>query len=139
MNLADVMESLTVDKKVINEYYEREYQHAEFKIKSTDIFTEDVIKYFNDEMHSGKSLGFIKTEEDFRIRPAELTVLTGVSGHGKSMWLSQVILSMMRQQTKCLIASLEMRPVLTLARMVTQALGSPEPTNDYIRKFCEQP
>ncbi len=51
MNLSDVMESLTVDKKVINEYYEREYQHAEFKIKSTDIFTEDVIKYFNDEMH----------------------------------------------------------------------------------------
>ncbi len=45
MNLADVMESLTVDKRVINEYYEREYQHAEFKIKSTDIFTEDVIKY----------------------------------------------------------------------------------------------
>jgi twinkle protein len=54
------------------------------------------------------------------------------------MWLSQVVLSMMKQNTKCLIASLEMRPVLTLARMVTQALGSPEPTDDYIRKFCER-
>jgi len=68
MNLGEIIESLTIDKKVINEYYEREYQHAEFKIKSTDIFAEDVVKYFNDEMHSGKSLGFIKTEEDFRIR-----------------------------------------------------------------------
>ena len=138
MNLADVMESLTVDKKVINEYYEREYQHAEFKIKSSDNFTEDVISYFNDEMHSGKSLGFIKTEEDFRIRPAELTVLTGVSGHGKSMFLSQVILSLMNQNTKCLISSLEMRPVLTLARMIQQALKSTDPTDEFIRKFCER-
>jgi twinkle protein len=45
---------------------------------------------------------------------------------------------MMKQNTKCLIASLEMRPVLTLARMITQALGSPEPTDDYIRKFCDR-
>jgi twinkle protein len=69
---------------------------------------------------------------------AELTIITGPSGHGKSMWLSQVILSMMRQGTKCLVASLEMRPVLTLSRMITQALGSPEPTDDYIRKFCSR-
>jgi twinkle protein len=45
---------------------------------------------------------------------------------------------MMRQGTKCLVASLEMRPVLTLSRMITQALGSPEPTDDYIRKFCSR-
>jgi hypothetical protein len=31
-----------------------------------------------------------------------------------------------------------MRPVLSLARLCTQALGSPEPTDDYIRKFCER-
>jgi len=45
---------------------------------------------------------------------------------------------MMRQGTKCLLASLEMRPVLSLARLCTQALGSPEPTDDYIRKFCDR-
>jgi twinkle protein len=65
-------------------------------------------------------------------------VLTGVSGHGKSMWLSQVILSLMTQGTKCLVSSLEMRPVLTLARMITQTLGSPEPTDEFITKFCER-
>jgi len=97
-----------------------------------------LVKYFSEEVHSGKSLGWIKTEDKFRIRSSELTILTGVSGHGKSMWLSQVVLAMMKQNTKCLIASLEMRPVLTLARMITQALGSPEPTDDYIRKFCER-
>ena len=138
MNLADVIEKLTVTQETVKEFYNEGYSQAEFKVKSTDIFTDDVIKYFGEEIHSGKSLGWVKTEDKFRVRMAELTIITGPSGHGKSMWLSQVILSMMRQGTKCLVASLEMRPVLTLSRMITQALGSPEPTDDYIRKFCSR-
>jgi ABC-type iron transport system FetAB ATPase subunit len=53
------------------------------------------------------NLGWVKTEDKFRVRDAELTIITGPSGHGKSMWLSQVMLSMMRQSAKCLVASLE--------------------------------
>jgi twinkle protein len=138
MNIGEALEKLTVNQSVITDYYQQEYSHAEFKVKSTDIFTDDLVRYFGEEIHSGKSLGWVKTEDKFRVRQAELTVLTGVSGHGKSLWLSQVILSMMRQGTKCLLASLEMRPVLSLARLCTQALGSPEPTDDYIRKFCDR-
>ena len=138
MNLGDVIEKLTVTQETVKEFYNEGYSQAEFKVKSTDIFTDDVIKYFGEEIHSGKSLGWVKTEDKFRVRMAELTIITGPSGHGKSMWLSQVILSMMRQGTKCLVASLGMRPVLTLSRMITQALGSPEPTDDYIRKFCSR-
>lgn len=138
MNLGDVIEKLTVSQETVKDFYNEGYSQAEFKVKSTDIFTDDVIKYFGEEIHSGKSLGWVKTEDKFRVRMAELTIITGPSGHGKSMWLSQVILSMMRQGTKCLVASLEMRPVLTLSRMITQALGSPEPTDDYIRKFCSR-
>ena len=101
MNLGDAMESLTVNQSVITDYYQqKEYAHAEFKVKDTSVFTNDVLRYFNTEIHSGKTLGFIKTEDSFRVRPSELTVLTGVSGHGKSMWLSQVILSLMSQGTK---------------------------------------
>jgi twinkle protein len=137
VNIGEVIDKLTVSQSTVQEFYNEGYGHAEFKVKSTDIFADDLVKYFGEEIHSGKSLGWIKTEDKFRVRN-ELNILTGVSGHGKSMWLSQVVLSMMKQNTKCLIASLEMRPVLTLARMVTQALGSPEPTDDYIRKFCER-
>jgi twinkle protein len=137
VNIGEVIDKLTVSQSTVQEFYNEGYGHAEFKVKSTDIFADDLVKYFGEEVHSGKSLGWIKTEDKFRVRN-ELNILTGVSGHGKSMWLSQVVLSMMKQNTKCLIASLEMRPVLTLARMVTQALGSPEPTDDYIRKFCER-
>ena len=138
MNIGDVVDRLTVSQSAVTEFYNEGYSHAEFKVKSTDIFSDDLVKYFSEEIHSGKSLGWIKTEDKFRVRHSELTILTGVSGHGKSMWLSQVILSMMRQNTKCLIASLEMRPVLTLARMITQSLGSPEPTDDYITKWTNR-
>ncbi len=138
MNIGEVIDKLTVSQSTVQEFYNEGYGQAEFKVKSTDLFIDDLVKYFGEEIHSGKSLGWVKTEDKFRVRASELTILTGVSGHGKSMWLSQVILSMMKQNTKCLIASLEMRPVLTLARMVTQALGSPEPTDDYIRKFCDR-
>jgi twinkle protein len=137
VNIGEVIDKLTVSQSTVQEFYNEGYGHAEFKVKSTDIFADDLVQYFSEEVHSGKSLGWIKTEDKFRVRN-ELNILTGVSGHGKSMWLSQVILSMMKQNTKCLIASLEMRPVLTLARMVTQALGSPEPTDEYIHKFCER-
>jgi twinkle protein len=137
MNIGEVIDKLTVSQSTVQEFYNEEYSHAEFKIKSTNLFADSLVQYFGEEINSGKSLGWIKTEDKFRVRN-ELNILTGVSGHGKSMWLSQVILSMMKQNTKCLIASLEMRPVLTLARMVTQTLGSPEPTDDYIRKFCER-
>jgi len=136
MNLDQVMDKLTVSKKAINDYYNAGYGTSEFMVKDTSIFTEDVVKYFSEEIHSGKSLGWVKTEDDFRIRPAELTVVTGVSGHGKSMWLSQVVLSLMSQNTKCLISSLEMRPVLTIARMCQQTLKSTDPTPEFIIKFC---
>lgn len=136
MNLDQVMDKLTVSKQAINDYYNSGYGSSEFMVKDTSVFTENVVKYFSEEIHSGKSLGWIKTEEDFRIRPAELTVVTGVSGHGKSMWLSQVILSLMSQNTKCLISSLEMRPVLTIARMCQQTLKTTDPTPEFIVKFC---
>ena len=138
MNIGEVIDRLTINQETVQEFYNGGYGQSEFKVKDTSVFTEDVVKYFGEEIHAGKSLGWSKTEEKFRIRHSELTILTGVSGHGKSMWLSQVILSLLKQKTKCLIASLEMRPVLTLSRMITQALGSPEPTDEYIRKFCDR-
>jgi hypothetical protein len=136
MKLDEIIDKLTISKQTITEYYNEGYGTSEFKIKDTSVFTDDVIKYFSEELNSGFSLGFVKTEEDFRVRPAELTVVTGISSHGKSLWLSQVVLSIMGQNAKCLIASLEMRPVLTLARMIQQSLKTTDPTDDYIRKFC---
>ena len=54
MNLGDAMQSLTVSQSVITDYYQKEeYAHAEFKVKDTSVFTDDVLRYFNTEIHSG--------------------------------------------------------------------------------------
>ena len=137
MKIGEALDRLTVSKETITQYFNNEYGSSEFLVKDTSVFADDVVKYFSEEISSGKSLGFVKSEQDFRVRPSELTVVTGVSSHGKSLWLSQVILSLMGQGAKCLLASLEMRPVLTLSRMIQQTLKSSEPTDDYIRTFCE--
>jgi twinkle protein len=138
MNIGEVIDKLTVSQAAVQKFYNEGYGNAEFKIKSTDIFEEDLHNYFSEEIHSGKSLGWPKTEDKFRVRQGELILVTGVSGHGKSMWLSQVILSLMKQDTKCLIASLEMKPVLTLSRMLNMTLGSSEPTSSYITSWANK-
>jgi twinkle protein len=138
MNLGEVIDKLTVSQSTIQEFYNEGYSHAEFKVKSTDIFANDLVKYFGEEIHSGKSLGWVKTEDKFRVRMGEISCLTGVSGHGKSLWISQVILAMMKQNTKCLIASMEMKPVLTLSRMLINTLGSAEPTDEYIKTWTDR-
>ena len=138
MNLGEVIDKLTVSQSTVQQFYNEGYSHAEFKVKSTDIFADDLVKYFGEEIHSGKSLGWIKTEDKFRVRMGEISCLTGVSGHGKSLWISQVVLSMMKQGTKCLIASMEMKPVLTLSRMLINTLGSTEPTPSYITEWTNR-
>ena len=120
MKIDEIIDTLTVSKETITQFYNSGYGTSEFKVKDASVFTEDVINYFSQELHSGYSLGWVKTEEDFRVRPSELSVVTGISSHGKSLWLSQVVLSLMGQGAKCMIASLEMRPVLTLSRMIQQ-------------------
>ena len=62
-----------------------------------------------------------------RFLRGEVTVWTGMNGHGKSLVLSLVMLHAMRQDERACIASFEMHPRKTLFRMVRQALGLEKP------------
>jgi twinkle protein len=83
----------------------------------------------------GTYLPWGKASELFRLRPHELTLWPGINGHGKSLVLNQVMLCAAAQGEKCLIASMEMRPVLTLQRMTRQATKEREPGPKTIREF----
>lgn len=83
----------------------------------------------------GTYLPWPKTAELFRLRPHELTLWPGINGHGKSLVLNQVMLCAAAQGEKVLIASMEMRPVLTLQRMTRQATKQREPGPKSIREF----
>jgi twinkle protein len=80
---------------------------------------------------------FTPWTNDWKIRPAELTIWTGYSGHKKSMTQGFLSLFLMRQYQKCLIASLEMPPRKTLYRMVKQFSGAAQPSEKQIDLFFD--
>ncbi len=135
--IKDIVEQLTITKETLMKggYYEEE---TDFKVKSTDTLLEDVKRYYAEEKNSGYSLGFQKTDEEgnFLIRKGEVTILTGSSGSGKTTFLSQVLLSVM-EHTNVLVASMEMKPVLQIAKMLQQT-GLKDPTMQGIEEFCSK-
>jgi twinkle protein len=107
------------------------------KVRPASEYADAVIErlYSNNPEAIGCRLPWQKTEDLFRIRPGEVTIWPGINGHGKSMLVGQVMISLMCQHQRVCIASMEMKPVATMMRMCRQALGADRPTEEYIRKF----
>lgn len=94
-------------------------------------------EFFGADEQRGRFLPWQKIENLFRIRPGELTCWAGFNGHGKSMVTSYVLLSLMEQGEKAVVASFEMKPRKTLARMCRQHVGTARPTEAYVGKFLD--
>jgi twinkle protein len=112
------------------------------ELKSAGTFTDEVIRAFYppDDFVPGILPPWGKAEGKILLRPAELTIITGINGHGKSILASQIALDACWQGNRCCIASMEMQPKLTLQRMVRQAAalngaidGNPLPSIPFIR------
>lgn len=73
-----------------------------------------------------------KNRDVIEFREAELILINGVNGHGKSQWAGQAAIEAMRHGFKVFIASMEMRPSRTLGRMIRQLTGIDRPTDEYI-------
>lgn len=80
-------------------------------------------------------MGWEKTYGKFEFRSHEMTVWAGANGQGKSMLTTQVALDLCTQGQKVCIASFEMRPRKTMARMGAQAFGSSELTPKFVDDF----
>lgn len=76
-----------------------------------------------------------KTRDKVKFRPGEVSLWAGVNGHGKSMFLSQVILDLCYQAERVLVASFEMTPVKQMHRMTRQACGSRLPDREFLEVF----
>lgn len=85
---------------------------------------------------AGDLLPWAKTDGDVRLRPGEVSIWAGVNGHGKSLKVGQIVLGLMRQRRRCLIASFEMKPKVTLARMCRQASQGSSPSSEFNRQFA---
>ena len=133
---AQTLEDILVTDKEIEGYMATRDTGEHLKIKRPSEYLDDVEKYFSEDLTGGLELPFKKTVDDFKVRMGEVTLVTGYSGHGKSAWLNQVMLGLMKQE-KTMIASFEMLPKATLGRMCQQT-GEAMPNYEYIKDFLSK-
>ncbi|QBR84714.1 toprim domain-containing protein [Legionella israelensis] len=109
------------------------------ELKSAYDFVDEVIEQFYPLPNAllGYDSPWQKTKTKILFRPEELSVWTGINGHGKSQFLGQVILSFMKQGAKVCIASLELKPKRLLMRLTKQAAALSDPTKEYIQAIHE--
>ena len=107
------------------------------EIHPADHWRKELQSYLKDgNVTKGSKLPWKITEGRFQIREGELTIYCGDNGHLKSMFLGQAFLGLAKTE-RCAIASMEMKPEHTLARMCRQAVGNSEPSESYIDKFMD--
>lgn len=93
------------------------------EIKRADDFTSEVCDYYTTD--------FTKQGWDtpwypalpWRVRKSEFTVLSGFSGHGKTIALNQLMLHLVSQGARVMDASLEIKPGMTLYNMTRCAMA----------------
>ena len=107
------------------------------ELKKASEYTAEVIEEFYP--HGGKLPGFDMpwAKIPFRFLRGEVTVITGCNGHGKSLLWGQVLLAGAVQGERCCIASFEMSPKKTLARLVRQSTGQKLPAREDIGNCLE--
>ena len=134
--VTQTLEDILITDKEVSGYMDTRDTGEHLKIKRPSEYLDAVEQYFAEDLTGGLELPFKKTVEDFRIRMGEVTLVTGYSGHGKSAWLNQCMLGLMKQE-KTMIASFEMLPKATLGRM-TQQTGEANPNYEYIKDFLNK-
>lgn len=108
------------------------------KIRPASNWADGVVRRYHDhgnQQNSGCLLPWANTHSTLALRSGEMSLWSGTNGHGKSQLLGQVMLWVMMQTEKVCIASMEMKPVATMARMVRQAATVQCPSEEFIRNF----
>lgn len=109
------------------------------ELKSAHQYVNEVINSFypTPETNLGYQAPWDKAKDKILFRPGELSVWTGINGHGKSQFLGQIILHAMKQGALVCIASLELKPCRLLTRLTRQAGALESPSVDYIHAIHE--
>lgn len=107
------------------------------RVRAPTHWEEDVNDEFADQgegsVHPRMPWPYLATK--VALRAGEVSVWFGFNGHGKSLLLGQVMLSLCAQGERVCVASFEMRPRKTLARMARQFCDSGQPTPAQVHGF----
>ncbi len=109
------------------------------ELKAPTVWTDAVIEEFYPP--GGEPPGFLlpwkMRKRPVRFQRGEVTILTGMNGHGKTLVLLQIMIAAMSQGERVCIGSFEIHPRKTLYRMARQALGKELPERAEVRGCLE--
>ena len=100
-------------------------------VSAADYEAEFMAEWFDHVLEPGLELPF---GFPWRIRSSETTIWTGVEKSGKTTLLSYILMGLLYQGERALVASFEVKPVKTLKKYSRQAFGGLL----YDRKFVER-
>jgi len=107
---------------------------AKTHVKPASVWMQDLIDRLRNPDQTKKIyLPWDKTRDVFNFRKGEVTLWAGQNGHGKTQVVSQVVLSLMGQDEKAVIASFEMKPQTTMQRLARMYAG----TNPFSPEYQE--
>lgn len=109
------------------------------ELKTPNDFSDAVYDAFypSDDRKLGALLPWDRTLDKFRLRPGEVTVWTGINGHGKSLVLSHIVASLMHGDNRVCVASMEMPAAAQLKRLFQQASGRALPEPPHIIRLLD--
>jgi twinkle protein len=118
--------------------YMRGDSDVSVKVRKASDFADDLRAEFAPRDRSKKRPEMFSTKlrTVIEFRPGEVTVWAGYNGHRKSMFTGQVALDLCVQDQPLLMASFEMQPARSLARMARQCFGQAEPSAAQLERFA---
>lgn len=123
-----------MDEEDIGQFYNVARTVDPDELKGAIEFTEGVMNEFYPA--DGKIPGFNTpwelARDKIRIRNSEVSIWTGINGHGKSQCLGHLFVHALAKGEKGCVASLEIKPAKLLRRMVVQSTGKKMPTEQEI-------
>jgi twinkle protein len=118
-------------------YASEDVQH---NVKAAAAYKNDMIRRLMDR-EAGDSnatpMPFNLLRNKFEFRQYELTIWAGYKGHGKSLMISQILMSAIKRGKRVFIFSPEFRPESVLERMLFQYCLTTSPSVDEINSFFD--
>lgn len=117
--------------------YVRDEDDGRANVRPASEFIDELIEHLHGEAEEvqGMATPWASVGTDLMFRPGEVSLWGGVNGHGKSAVQGYAMLHGMVNGARVCIASMEMKPRVTLERLARQACCQEKPAGAYLSQF----
>jgi len=132
-HLAQIADDMLIDQNRIDSFV---LPDDSVNIKEASNYRDELLNHLNSpENATGATLPWADTHDKVRFNEAGVHLWTGYNGHKKSMLTGFCAYHWIQQGLSGCIASLEMKPVVTLKRIAAQAVGYQELSEKSLDQF----